>query len=99
MLIPALTIAKTATTTTTTPGSAVGYTITVTDTGPTPYAAATVTDSLDGLLGDAAYNNDATATAGTLSYASPDLTWTGALVPGQVGHDQLHRHRQQPRPR
>ena len=84
VLIPALTLTKTATTTTTTPGSAVGYTITVTDTGPTPYTAATVTDSLDGVLNDAAYNTDATATSGTVSYASPDLTWTGNLTPGQA---------------
>ena len=84
VLIPALTIAKTAAATTTTPGSALGYTITITDTGPTPYAAATVTDSLDGILADAAYDNNATATAGTVSYARPDLTWTGALTPGQV---------------
>jgi large repetitive protein len=84
VLIPALTLTKTATATTTTPGSAVGYTVTVTDTGPTPYTAATVTDSLDGVLGDAAYNHDAAATSGTVSYASPDLTWTGDLAPGQA---------------
>ena len=84
VLIPALTIAKTATTTTTTPGSTVGYTVTVTDTGPTPYTAATVTDSLDGVLADAAYNDDAAATSGTVSYASPDLTWTGGLDPGDA---------------
>ena len=84
VLIPALTIAKTASTTTTTPGSTVGYTVTVTDTGPTPYTAATVTDSLDGVLSDAAYNNDAAATSGAVSYASPDLTWTGSLNPGDT---------------
>jgi len=83
VLIPALTITKTATTTSTTPGSTVGYTVTVTDTGPTPYTAATVTDSLDGILDDATYNGDAAATTGTVSYASPVLTWTGDLTPGQ----------------
>ena len=84
VLIPALTITKTASTATTTPGATVGYTITVTDTGPTPYTAATVTDALDGVLEDAAYNHDAAATTGTLSYAAPDLTWTGDLTPGQA---------------
>ena len=69
---------------TTTPGSTVGYTITVADTGQTPYAGARVTDSLAGVLGDAAYNGDATANAGTVSYASPTLTWTGDLTTGQV---------------
>jgi len=83
-LIPALTITKTATVSTTTPGSAVGYTITVADTGQTPYAGAQVTDSLAGVLGDAAYNVDATTNAGTVSYASPTLTWTGDLTTGQV---------------
>jgi uncharacterized repeat protein (TIGR01451 family) len=83
-LIPALTITKTAATTSTTPGSAVGYTITITDTGQTPYTAATVTDDLTGLLTDAAYDNDAAATTGTVSYASPALTWTGNLTVGAV---------------
>jgi len=81
-LIPALTITKTASVSTTSPGSSVGYTITVADTGQTSYSPATVTDSLSGVLGDAAYNGDAAATAGTVSYASPVLTWTGSLAPG-----------------
>ena len=83
-LIPALTITKTATVSTTSPGSTVGYTITVSDTGQTSYSPATVTDSLSGVLGDAAYNGDATTTgtADMVSYASPVLTWTGSLAPG-----------------
>ena len=81
-LVPALTITKTANAGTVTPGSTFGYTITVADTGQTPYTAARVTDSLAGVLPDAAYDNDATATAGTVSYASPVLTWTGSLNPG-----------------
>ena len=86
VLVPALTITKTATVSTTTPGSTVGYTITVADTGQTPYSPATVTDTLSGVLGDAAYNGDApaTAAAGTVSYASPVLTWTGDLTPGDT---------------
>jgi len=83
-LIPALTITKTANTAAATPGSTVGYTITVTDTGQTPYTGATVTDSLGGVLGDAAFNHDAAATAGTASFASPVLTWTGDLAPGDT---------------
>jgi large repetitive protein len=84
VLIPALAITKTASTTTTTPGSTVGYTITVDDTGQTPYAAAVVTDALGGVLTDAAYDNDAAATSGAVSYASPVLTWTGDLAPGDT---------------
>ena len=83
-LIPALTITKTATVATATPGSAVGYTVTVTDTGQTPYSAAVVTDDLSGVLADAAYAGGATATIGSLSYASPVLTWTGDLIPGET---------------
>jgi large repetitive protein len=84
ILIPALTITKTANVATTTPGSTVGYTVTVTDSGPTPYTGASVNDALDGVLPDAVYNNDATATTGAVSFVSPDLIWTGNLTPGQT---------------
>jgi len=81
-LVPALTITKTANTPAAVPGATVTYTITVADAGDTPYAGATVTDSLSGVLPDAAYNTDAAATAGAVSYASPVLTWTGDLTVG-----------------
>ncbi len=58
------------------------YTVTVTDSGQTPYTGATVADALAGVLDDAAYNGDAAATAGSVSYAAPNLTWTGNLSPG-----------------
>jgi uncharacterized repeat protein (TIGR01451 family) len=82
VLTPGLTITKTADMSTTTPGTTVGYTITVADTGQTPYTGATVTDDLTGVLNDAGYNGDGTATTGTVSYASPALTWTGNLAVG-----------------
>ena len=69
---------------TTVPGATVHYTITITDTGQTPYTGATVADYLTGLLDDAAYNGDAAASTGTVSYASPALTWTGSLAPGDA---------------
>jgi|HubBroStandDraft_1064217.scaffolds.fasta_scaffold281564_1 uncharacterized repeat protein (TIGR01451 family) len=53
-LIPALTLTKTASTATTTPGSVVQYTITVADTGQTPYTSAAVTDDLTSVLDEAA---------------------------------------------
>jgi uncharacterized repeat protein (TIGR01451 family) len=84
VLVPALTITKTAAVSTATPGSTVGFTITVDDTGQTPYTGASVTDALTGVLPDAAYNNDATASSGSVSFASPVLTWTGDLTPGQT---------------
>ena len=82
VLTPALTITSTAGTATTVPGAAVGYTVTIANTGQTSYAGAIVADSLAGVLDDAAYNGDAAATAGLVSYASPVLTWTGTLAPG-----------------
>ncbi|MCW2929460.1 MAG: hypothetical protein JWM19_422, partial [Actinomycetia bacterium] len=81
VLVPALTITKTASATTT-PGSVVQYTITVADTGQTSYTSTAVTDDLTGVLGSAAFDGDAVATVGTVSYISPVLTWTGALAPG-----------------
>ena len=59
-----------------------GYTITVTNSGQTPYTGATFTDPLTGVLANAVYNANAAATAGTVSYASPILTWTGNLAVG-----------------
>ena len=47
-----------------------------------PTAGATFTDPLAGVLDDAAYNGNAAATAGSVSYASPNLTWTGNLAAG-----------------
>ncbi|GAB2863961.1 hypothetical protein GCM10027176_77330 [Actinoallomurus bryophytorum] len=82
ILTPALTLTKTTDTATTTPGSTVHYTVTATNSGQTPYAAATFTDTLTGVLDDAAYDNDASASTGTVGYAAPNLTWTGALNPG-----------------
>ena len=58
VLTPGLTIVKTASTTTPTPGLKVIYTITVTDTGQTTYSGASLSDPLGGVLDDAAYNND-----------------------------------------
>jgi uncharacterized repeat protein (TIGR01451 family) len=87
VLTPALTIVKAATTTSgsnavANPGGVVSYTITVTNTGQVPYTAASFTDPLSGVLDDAAYNNNAAATAGTVTYASATLSWTGDLAVG-----------------
>ena len=42
----------------------------------------TFTDPLAGVIDDAAYNGDATASTGTVSFTSPNLTWTGNLAAG-----------------
>jgi uncharacterized repeat protein (TIGR01451 family) len=81
--MPALTISLTASASSTAPGDTVDYTLTIADTGNTTYAGATVTDSLAGVLDDATYGGDAAATGGgTVSFAAPNLTWTGGLSPG-----------------
>ena len=82
MLVPALTIVNSAGVASTTPGSVVHFTVAITNNGQTPYAGISVADSLSGLLDDAAYDGDAAATAGSVSYASPNLTWTGSLATG-----------------
>ena len=83
VLVPGLTIALTTSTgTTTTPGAVVPYTITVTNSGQTAYTGAAFTDPLSGVLDDASYDGDAAASAGTVSFASPNLTWTGNLAVG-----------------
>ena len=78
------TMAVTASPLTTAPGATVNYAITVTNSGTVAVTGAALTDSLSGVLDDAAYNGDATATAGSVTYSSPSLTWTGNLAAGAV---------------
>ncbi|MBO2446026.1 DUF11 domain-containing protein [Actinomadura barringtoniae] len=66
------------------PGGTVKYTITVTNPGRIIYTGASFTDDLTGTLDDATYNNDATATGGTASYAAPVLSWQGNVRAGQT---------------
>jgi uncharacterized repeat protein (TIGR01451 family) len=63
------------------------YTLTVTNTGQVDYTAedpASLTDDLSGVLDDAAYNGDANASAGSLAYTAPSLSWSGPLAVGAV---------------
>ena len=76
------------------PGGTVHYTVTITNTGETPYTGITVADDLTGVLDDAAYNGDATAGTGTVSFTSPALTWTGSLAPGAVATVTFYGHRE-----
>ena len=67
------------------PGDTVTYAVAVTNTGQVPYTAsspATFTDDLSGLLADATYNQDVSATAGSASYAAPVLSWSGPVPVG-----------------
>ena len=97
--VQGLTITSTASTASATPGTAVQYTVTVTNSGQAAYTGASISDSLAGVLDDAVYNGDAAATAGTVSYTSPNLTWTGQPRARRHRHHHLLRHREQPRHR
>ena len=79
-----LVIAATASPSPAVPGGTVHFTVTVTNTGSSTYTGATFTDPLTDVLDDAAYSNNAAATAGSVTYSSPNLTWTGTLAPGAV---------------
>ncbi|WP_239161803.1 DUF11 domain-containing protein [Acrocarpospora phusangensis] len=82
VLVPALTLAMSTDVATVVAGAKVVYTVTVTNTGQVPYVGASFTDSLAGILDDATYGNDATATTGEVQFTAPTLTWTGDLAVG-----------------
>lgn len=84
---PALSITKSSDATEDTRiGDVVTYTVTATNTGDAPYTSANpaiVTDDLTGVLDDATYNADATASVGAApSFTSPRLSWSGPLLQG-----------------
>jgi uncharacterized repeat protein (TIGR01451 family) len=83
VLVPALTITKSADVSRIVAGGTVRYTITATNDGESNYPAAVLTDALADVRDDAVYNLDATATVGTLSYAGDTLGWGGALKVGE----------------
>ena len=82
VLIPGIALSVVADRTTTTPGATVGYTVTISNTGQTDAPGASVLVQLDGALDDAGYDGNAIATVGTVSFATPGLTWTGDLPVG-----------------
>ena len=94
--VPGLTIVASAGSSTTTPGATVSYTITVTNSGDIAYTGATFTDALSAVLDDATYNGNASATSGTVSFTSPNLTWTGNLAVGGERDDHVLGHGEQP---
>ena len=58
------------------------YTITIANSGAAQSTGASFTDPLTGVLDDAAYGNNAVASSGTVTFASPALTWTGNVPAG-----------------
>lgn len=85
-LLPRLTIEKAADTVDLpADGARVAYTIVVTNEGPgafTASAPATFTDDLTAVLDDATFNDDAAASTGTVSFATPEISWEGELASG-----------------
>ncbi|MFD6415500.1 GEVED domain-containing protein [Streptomyces sp. NPDC060194] len=77
--IPTFDVAKTVDRTAAKSGDKVAYTLTVTNTGKGTYTGARFTDDLGGVLDDAAYNDDATATSGEVAYSEPKLSWKGDI--------------------
>ncbi|QXV56260.1 DUF11 domain-containing protein [Amycolatopsis sp. TNS106] len=79
---PSYTVTKTADKESANPGDVVRYKVTVANTGKVTAADLKVVDDLTGVLDDAVYQNDATASPGAVSYVEPKLTWTGTLAAG-----------------
>ncbi|MFD6066624.1 DUF7927 domain-containing protein [Amycolatopsis lurida] len=80
--LASLRIAKTAAPSAPRPGERLSYTVLIQNTGTAAYPGARITDDLTGVLDDATYNDDATATGGTTGYEAPVLTWTGDVAAG-----------------
>lgn len=82
VLVPALAITNTADVSSTTPGSVVNYTVTLSNTRQTAYTGTSVTIGLAGALDDATYNGNAVASTGTVVFtaASSALVWTGNIA-------------------
>ena len=81
-----LLITKVAQPTAVAPDGTVSYTVTVENTGGYAYTAvdpATFTDDLTPVLATATFvAGSASASAGTATYAAPNLSWSGPLAPG-----------------
>ncbi|WP_328634253.1 DUF7927 domain-containing protein [Streptomyces sp. NBC_00356] len=79
-----LDITKSADTATAKAGDKVTYTVKVTNHSADDVSGAEVSDDLSGVLDDAVYGGDATASTGTVSYDEPNLTWSGDIPAGQT---------------
>ncbi|MCX5535279.1 hypothetical protein OG785_32610 [Streptomyces sp. NBC_00006] len=79
-----LDITKSADTATAKAGDKVTYTVKVTNHSADDVSGAEVSDDLSGVLDDAAYNGDATASSGSVSYDDPNLKWSGDIPAGET---------------
>ncbi|MEU3168769.1 hypothetical protein [Streptosporangium sp. NPDC006930] len=81
---PEVRITKTASPVLAKPGQKVTYTVEVHNTGDIAHPGLTFTDDLSGLLDDASFDHDQSATSGTVSFAEPRVAWTGDVAAGQT---------------
>ncbi|MER5887913.1 SpaA isopeptide-forming pilin-related protein [Streptomyces sp. NPDC001941] len=63
-------------------GDKISYTVTVTNTGTAPYDDVELVDDISEVLDDAQWNDDATATAGTIRREGETVRWNGPLPVG-----------------
>jgi uncharacterized repeat protein (TIGR01451 family) len=80
-----LTVSKIASVHVAAPGETVAYEIKITNSGTADYTVgnpASFTDDLSHVLPDATFSGHATASTGTVTFASPTLSWSGALAAG-----------------
>jgi len=85
--LPAVFIEKAASATAVAYGERVAYTVRITNTGDVDLTVAdpaSFTDDLSGVLDDATYLGDATATIGTVDVTSGVLSWSGPLASGET---------------
>ena len=92
VLTPALTITQTANTTAAVPGQRVTFTVTVTDTGQTPYSGAVVTDSLTMVRRRRPTTTTPPPPPASVSYASPGADLDRGPRPRRQRRHHLHRH-------
>ncbi|MGC3952760.1 MAG: LPXTG cell wall anchor domain-containing protein [Propionicimonas sp.] len=85
--LPQLQFTKTAETPTgTRPGDRINYTIVATNVGDADFTAgdpAELVDDMSGVLDDASYLDNASASTGTVLWQPPQLSWTGPLAAGE----------------
>jgi fimbrial isopeptide formation D2 family protein/uncharacterized repeat protein (TIGR01451 family) len=67
-----------------TAGDPVTYTVTVTQVGPGSVPLASFVDDLSGVLDEATWTGDLSASAGTATLVGTSVEWSGALSPGDV---------------
>jgi len=81
---PEIEITKTASSTLAKPGQKVTYTVELRNTGDVTHPGVTFTDDLSGLLDDASFDHDHSATSGTVSFTEPRVAWSGDVAAGQT---------------